>query len=502
VSGSTPLLLSDGSTDYIYGVGGTPIEQVTARAAITLWSGTGASGGATTTSLTLGLTSQQVNDQVVVASTQSSATTVTAPPSYTLVSRVVSGGSSPAATSVYRHTVVTGDTSVTLTYGGTNSAKAVTLDMYRGVDPSHPVDVFGAGSSTGSSTVTGLSVSPAYANDRLLVVQGATGKFSSSTWTAPSGTVERSQVSTTHNVSAGLADQALTAAGATGTRTSTFSTTANLTTVVIALDQTPSVLFYQSDQLGSTRMLTDNLGVVRGTFTYDAYGNLAGFTGSYSSPLAYAGQYLDSESGLYYLRARFYDPATAQFMSVDPMVATTRSPYGYVAENPLSTTDPTGLDVCNRYAENYLCELTLQYCATSATAYECHDVGQAVVDTYNEVAKELTTLQAQSQGACPTNKIEQQINLLIQARDELKQIYVTITTQALPNFNNIESLPSPASVFSGMWSCGAAGLAGAEVGAAGLPIPVVGELTTMGGAVLGCGFGIVSYAVTGVRFSR
>lgn len=53
---------------------------------------------------------------------------------------------------------------------------------------------------------------------------------------------------------------------------------------------------------------------------------------------------LDSESGVYYLRARYYDPTTGQFMSVDPAVAKTRSPYAYVAGNPLNGGDPTGLD--------------------------------------------------------------------------------------------------------------------------------------------------------------
>ena len=48
-------------------------------------------------------------------------------------------------------------------------------------------------------------------------------------------------------------------------------------------------------------------------------------------------------SGLYYLRARYYDPATGQFISRDPMVSTTREPYAYVGDNPLNATDPTGL---------------------------------------------------------------------------------------------------------------------------------------------------------------
>ena len=48
--------------------------------------------------------------------------------------------------------------------------------------------------------------------------------------------------------------------------------------------------------------------------------------------------------------ARYYDPATAQFLSVDPDVATTLSPYGYVDGDPLNSTDPSGLDNCGLFA--------------------------------------------------------------------------------------------------------------------------------------------------------
>jgi hypothetical protein len=43
------------------------------------------------------------------------------------------------------------------------------------------------------------------------------------------------------------------------------------------------------------------------------------------------------------IRKHYYDPATAQFLSRDPAVATTRSAYGYAAGNPLNSTDPSGL---------------------------------------------------------------------------------------------------------------------------------------------------------------
>jgi RHS repeat-associated protein len=67
---------------------------------------------------------------------------------------------------------------------------------------------------------------------------------------------------------------------------------------------------------------------------------------------------LENESGydgsrrqiLNYLRARYYDPATAQFLSVDPMVAKTMSPYGYAAGDPLNASDPSGLDLNYYYS--------------------------------------------------------------------------------------------------------------------------------------------------------
>lgn len=52
----------------------------------------------------------------------------------------------------------------------------------------------------------------------------------------------------------------------------------------------------------------------------------------------------DCVSELFYLRARYYDPSTGQFLSRDPAVAATRQPYAYTNDNPLNGTDPTGLE--------------------------------------------------------------------------------------------------------------------------------------------------------------
>jgi RHS repeat-associated protein len=76
------------------------------------------------------------------------------------------------------------------------------------------------------------------------------------------------------------------------------------------------------DQLGSTRLVTDSLGTTQGTYTFDPYGNLVTTTGSILNPFLFAGEFQDTESGYYYLRARYYDSLTGQFSSLDPAVAT------------------------------------------------------------------------------------------------------------------------------------------------------------------------------------
>ena len=107
---------------------------------------------------------------------------------------------------------------------------------------------------------------------------------------------------------------------------------------------TGAVLYLHHDQQGSTRLLTGSTGKTEATYTYDAYGNKTGSTGTSTTPMGYDGQYTSSDTGLIYLRARGYDPATAQFLSVDPKAEETNAVYGYAADNPLTNRDPTGTE--------------------------------------------------------------------------------------------------------------------------------------------------------------
>jgi RHS repeat-associated protein len=111
------------------------------------------------------------------------------------------------------------------------------------------------------------------------------------------------------------------------------------------IDRSGNVLYYHHDQQGSTTLLTNSTGTVVGSATYTPSGiatwNFAS-TNTATTPLAYDGQYTDPDSGLIYLRARWYDPDTAQFTTRDPLEAITGAPYEYAGDNPLNSADLLG----------------------------------------------------------------------------------------------------------------------------------------------------------------
>jgi RHS repeat-associated protein len=74
---------------------------------------------------------------------------------------------------------------------------------------------------------------------------------------------------------------------------------------------------------------------------YSAYGVQTIQSGSDVTPFGFQGSYTDP-SGLIYLIDRYYDPATDQFLSVDPYVAETGQPYAFTGDDPLNGTDPLG----------------------------------------------------------------------------------------------------------------------------------------------------------------
>jgi RHS repeat-associated protein len=127
-------------------------------------------------------------------------------------------------------------------------------------------------------------------------------------------------------------------------------------TPIYQINQTGEIIYLHQDHQGSTRLVTNANGTTRGAITYDAHGTITANTNPWilQQPLlGYTGQYHDTETGYIYLRARHYDPTTGQFTSIDPIVAITEEPYGYVAGNPANGSDPTGLCSVAETIESY-----------------------------------------------------------------------------------------------------------------------------------------------------
>jgi RHS repeat-associated protein len=109
-----------------------------------------------------------------------------------------------------------------------------------------------------------------------------------------------------------------------------------------------STFTFARDGGKSMRAELNGSGAVTASFRYKAYGAIAQSNGaSTPSYLGYAGQLLDP-SGLYYMRARWYDPATGRFGTRDPVAGPlapqlTSNVFAYGDGNPVTRLDPTGL---------------------------------------------------------------------------------------------------------------------------------------------------------------
>lgn len=129
----------------------------------------------------------------------------------------------------------------------------------------------------------------------------------------------------------------------------TQGTTVNPILTGLGIDQryarndTGGRTYFLTDQLGSTRLLTNAAGSAVQRYEYDPYGTTTQSSTAYTNPYQYTGREKDL-NGLYYYRARYYRPQWGRFISEDPIrLAGGVNVYAYVSNAPLNFVDPLGL---------------------------------------------------------------------------------------------------------------------------------------------------------------
>ena len=136
-----------------------------------------------------------------------------------------------------------------------------------------------------------------------------------------------------------------------------------------------------ADHIGTLRLLTDASGNATSGADYDSFGRITG--GSILSRYSYTGRELDTDTGLMYYRARWYQPVQGRFMSEDPVgfSSGTLNIYSYVGNNPVSFNDPNGL--WETKAHERIIDSAFKNCLNAAQRQKLKDASAYVDGLFN-----------------------------------------------------------------------------------------------------------------------
>lgn len=141
----------------------------------------------------------------------------------------------------------------------------------------------------------------------------------------------------------GILSQVLAEVNADGSELACYTRSDEL----ISMETEGETYTYLSDGHGDVRALTDSQGEVTDNYRFDTYGVVLSSTGDTRNEYLYTGEQYNAETGLYYNRARYMDPTTGTFISMDSYNGSIYDPvslhkYLYANANPVTYTDPTG----------------------------------------------------------------------------------------------------------------------------------------------------------------
>ncbi|HXJ94595.1 MAG TPA: RHS repeat-associated core domain-containing protein, partial [Terriglobia bacterium] len=165
---------------------------------------------------------------------------------------------------------------------------------------------------------------------------------------------------------------------------------------LLAMLRSGATSYYERDGLGSVTSLSNAAGALTQTYTFDSFGNTTNSSGSLTNPFQYTSREFDTETTLYYMRARYFDPKTGRFLSEDPLgFSVGDNFYAYSLNSPVNFVDPAGLspfDLYNLY-EKARKKLKKADCVVSAALCQ---VGEQV-SALNSMSNDAITNTAEAQ---------------------------------------------------------------------------------------------------------
>ena len=116
---------------------------------------------------------------------------------------------------------------------------------------------------------------------------------------------------------------------------------------IARIDNTDKLSYFMYNGHGDVVQTVSEDGEIENRYDYDIFGNPTLTVENYQNSIRYAGEFYDSETGLYYLRARYYDAYIGRFISEDSYWGEDANPlslnlYTYAHNNPIKYIDPTG----------------------------------------------------------------------------------------------------------------------------------------------------------------
>jgi len=170
--------------------------------------------------------------------------------------------------------------------------------------------------------------------------------------------------------------------------------------MIVVNGQIETDYYYHFDGLGSVVALSDGNGNIVERYSYDVFGEPNRISGI-NNPYMFTGRRYDTETGLYYYRARYYKPYIGRFLQIDPIrYRAGLNLYTYVKNNPINMTDPSGEKCCKWVLDSSskrrykLCILMIWPCL-AICPYMCYDVYDLAVWKCVDKAGNVVTLSDQ-----------------------------------------------------------------------------------------------------------